>query len=389
MPIQRLSNSLYDNKWAIIIGIEEYKHWPKLKFAVDDAIEIAEILENKFQFNVLLITKAEATHTNLNNLVQTRVPSMPIGSNDCLLFYFAGHGESRAISSSDTIAYLVPIDAERQEEIQWDTLIQLDYILQLWSSKGMHILLIFDSCFSGSITSQTRGVKSTNSISRSKSRMKGRQVITAGSAGEEVLDGSAYYDDHSVFTYFLLQALENPHVRNEDKPWITAIEIYNQLSDNVTKKTNGEQNPSLGFFPPHRNGNFRFEFQEHNKFTASRNSSELQQVLMELLDSIDLNLNNQQTLAIWSLHKDDLDKGKYSLFGSEIEDILLSRKEIRLIGFDATKEILAKHSKDNNIDYYEILRQREFSILSQAFVLFFARYAASCLKRCLNLLQNS
>src|SRR5205085_160778 len=42
--------SLYRQSWAIIIGVNEYESWPKLKYAVNDANGIEEALVNKFGF---------------------------------------------------------------------------------------------------------------------------------------------------------------------------------------------------------------------------------------------------------------------------------------------------------------------------------------------------
>ena len=44
-----LDNSdIYDNSWALIIGINEYENIPELNYAVEDAIAIKNILINEY-----------------------------------------------------------------------------------------------------------------------------------------------------------------------------------------------------------------------------------------------------------------------------------------------------------------------------------------------------
>jgi len=40
----RFLADLYQESWAVIIGINDYKHMPNLNYAVNDAVDIKEIL---------------------------------------------------------------------------------------------------------------------------------------------------------------------------------------------------------------------------------------------------------------------------------------------------------------------------------------------------------
>jgi len=44
------SSDIYDNSWALVIGIDKYENVQKLNYAVDDAESIRDILVNSFQF---------------------------------------------------------------------------------------------------------------------------------------------------------------------------------------------------------------------------------------------------------------------------------------------------------------------------------------------------
>ena len=52
----KTDENIYDDSWALIIGINKYTNAPPLKYAVNDANAIKQILINKFSFqNILLI----------------------------------------------------------------------------------------------------------------------------------------------------------------------------------------------------------------------------------------------------------------------------------------------------------------------------------------------
>ena len=60
------TEDIYDNSWALIIGIDKYQNVKKLNYAVDDAESIKEILNNSFHFpsdNISILINEEATFT--------------------------------------------------------------------------------------------------------------------------------------------------------------------------------------------------------------------------------------------------------------------------------------------------------------------------------------
>ena len=62
------TDDIYDNSWALIIGIDKYQNVKKLNYAVDDAESIKEILEDSFHFpsdNISILINEEATKQNI------------------------------------------------------------------------------------------------------------------------------------------------------------------------------------------------------------------------------------------------------------------------------------------------------------------------------------
>ena len=65
---------------------------------------------------------------------------------DNLLIYYAGHGE---LDNDEERGYWLPIDADTTKRSKW---INNSYILDnIKATKAKHVLLISDSCFSGSL----------------------------------------------------------------------------------------------------------------------------------------------------------------------------------------------------------------------------------------------
>ena len=59
---------IYDDSWALIIGINKYQNVEPLSYAVNDAVAVKEMFVNKYGFkeeNIKLITDEDATKDNI------------------------------------------------------------------------------------------------------------------------------------------------------------------------------------------------------------------------------------------------------------------------------------------------------------------------------------
>ena len=100
------------------------------------------------------------------------------------------------------------------------------------------MLVVADSCFSGSLT---RGVGGQQAIAKDRYFTEvdahvSRTVISSGGT-EPVADSGT--GGHSVFAFYLLKAL-----RDNDQPYITSFELFNRLARAVTN--NSRQKPEYG-----------------------------------------------------------------------------------------------------------------------------------------------
>jgi len=230
----------WGNYYALIVGINKYKEWRPLQTAVQDAKILKEMLVSRYGFdkrNVILRTDKSATLRKLVSDLRNLASSL--GSQDNFLIYFAGHGQLDDLTGD---GYWIPVEGKLKDPTSWISHFTIKSILSSEKVLGKNIVLIADSCYSGSLL---RGGPSllplTDLTYREKlakvASKRSRQVITSGGV-EPVADGGK--DGHSLFAYYLLKALkENEH---------DVIDIENLFHTHVWKPVTeiGEQRPNVG-----------------------------------------------------------------------------------------------------------------------------------------------
>ena len=180
---------IYRDSWALIIGINNYQHMPKLNYAVNDAVSIKEMLMSSYDYkesNIKLILDDEATKDNILEGFHELVQSAK--DKDRVLIFYAGHGETMPMPSGGDMGYLVPVDGDPEKLfVSGIPMNRLYDIAQL--SYAKHILYLVDACYGGLALSSTRGLKkSVPNYLNKITKEKGRQIITAGGKDEQVLE---------------------------------------------------------------------------------------------------------------------------------------------------------------------------------------------------------
>ncbi|MEW6742150.1 MAG: SUMF1/EgtB/PvdO family nonheme iron enzyme [Planctomycetota bacterium] len=246
----------YTNRHALVIGIDNYVDpgYQDLSYAVKDAQAMADLLVKQYAFplvNVRLIINAEATREALDRALQEwACDQTRVRENDLFVLFFAGHGVTRTYGQGRESGYLVPSDAQSDSISRapsWSTLIgihDLEEVSPFIPAK--HVLIVLDCCFSG-IAVRRDPVASFPGLG-----VRARQVLTAGTAGQRVIDGGG--EGHSVFTFALLEGLRGAADENLDG-MVTFGEIYAHVSRWVETATQNHQTPVQGTFPGHDGGN--------------------------------------------------------------------------------------------------------------------------------------
>lgn len=276
----------YVKSWAVLIGINDYKHAPRLYTAAADAVGMARVLIEQHGFlpdNVyLVVSTAEplpgplatwlasiqqrfggfdqrATKQVIEKLLVKTLPSLT-GPDDRLVIYFAGHGVGQLGSDSkpeNAQPYLMPVEAAPSE---WDEMIEIAAIArQSDRLPAKHALYIFDACFAG-LTGRHRSAAEPPPPTYTSAllRRKARQCLTAGTGEQYVRDQG--YDGHSLFTWHLLGLLKDNQLFSDHGVLgftRLAAEIKERVaSDSRWMSANEHQIPSTGTLPGHRNGEF-------------------------------------------------------------------------------------------------------------------------------------
>jgi len=221
-----LANLDYGNYHALVIGNDMYRTLPRLGTAVGDAEAVAKELERNYHFNVRLLTNANEEDI-IGALSDLR---RELAWDDNLLIYYAGHGWYDRDAEQ---GYWLPVDASEDNQAHWIS--NADITNALKALKAKHILVVADSCYSGTLARSAnislRGIDYIERIVKKKART----VLTSGGL-EPVLDAGG--EGHSVFARAFLAALE------ENDGVIDGQEVFRRLRDPVV--ANAPQTPEYG-----------------------------------------------------------------------------------------------------------------------------------------------
>jgi hypothetical protein len=239
---------------VVVIGVDQYKEWPPLKNAVNDAVGTSKVLQEKLGFVQVLqpLLNENATRAAIQQLVEDRLREELKESDDFILF-FAGHGTTRV----DTVGkeqietgFLVPVDARGKGQTEhWSDLIEVVPFLQSVAKlPPRHILVLLDACESGfalgSAVTTFRGVPRYEQDLISK---VSRRVITSAMRNQLAADGGPV-SGHSLFTGTLIDGINWGKVDLDGNGVITSSEIGLYLQETVGGGSESQQTPDFGPF---------------------------------------------------------------------------------------------------------------------------------------------
>jgi len=289
---------LYNKSYAVVIGIDRYKNLSpdrQLKNAVKDAGGIEATIRKQYRFDrIFTLHDEQATRDNIMRLLTAELPKV-IGKEDALFIFWAGHGNQEKTDDGD-LGYLIPYDGNSDGIYGNITMSQLkDDISRAIPAK--HIFYAFDACYSGLLTTRGVDAKASRNLAYLKTITKERvrQVLTAGSKGQEALDGGPR--GHSVFTGRLIEVLE------ATGDYITANEIQSILKERVYQDARArghEQTPGFGAL--YGGGDFVFvpnieQKVQDNRVELARIEAELKQLELQEAEARKYQTEQQQREA--------------------------------------------------------------------------------------------
>ncbi|EBD9558365.1 caspase family protein [Salmonella enterica] len=233
----------YTNSRALIIGINKYKNVPPLSYAVNDAMEIKDLLINEFNFpeeNIAFLINEEASKDNILKSF-ARLTKDDIELDERIFIFYAGHGETRSGIYGE-VGFLVPHDSVIEDLstfIRWDELTKNSELI-----RAKHILFIMDACYGGLALTRGIGPGSTRFLNDMMLRYS-RQVLTAGKADETVADSGGPLPNHSVFTGHLIEGLKGKAVTENGV--LTANGLMTYVYNKVSNDKTSNQTPHYGY----------------------------------------------------------------------------------------------------------------------------------------------
>ena len=210
--------------YALLFAVDIYDHWPRLRFPMADALNISRDLENIYGFQVELVQNP--TKMDIHRILR-EYAQKDFAPEDQLLIFFAGHGDFDAVTN---MGYLVCQDTKKPE----DDSFKLSYfshsdfrdIIDRMSCE--HILLVMDTCYSGTFDERLAMRGEAENISNSLSQADIKRIMTYTTRWYLTSGANERVPDDSLFIRALLDALRSKGGRDNI---LTIEEILTYLKD--------------------------------------------------------------------------------------------------------------------------------------------------------------
>lgn len=230
----------YARKIGVAIGIDAYRHWPRLEGGVGDARRVAAALRELGFDEVLGLYDEDATRAGILRLLGEELPARA-EEEDLVVIFFAGHGETETLPNGEKRGYIVPVEAP--VEGVFSSAISMDTLRDISNRvRAKHVYYAMDSCYSG--LGFTRGIspvpKTRDYVDKITS-FPAVQMITAGMEGELAIERGG----HGLFTTYWLRAVKGEADVDGDGV-VTAGEIGNYVRPAVTRASEQRQTPLYG-----------------------------------------------------------------------------------------------------------------------------------------------
>ena len=200
---------------ALVIGINDYKNLPRLETAVNDATAVADVLRQRYGFEVTLLLNPGRSEV-IRAMDKLRGE---LTERDNLLIYYAGHG---VLDVEADAGFWMSVDAEEGTRADWIDIGAVTQTVRAMSAK--HVMIVSDSCYSGRLTrGLSVSVKTGSEREAELRRLAGKRSRTALVSGglEPVNDGGG--EGHSVFTRAFLTALRESTEVLDGQQLFTAV----------------------------------------------------------------------------------------------------------------------------------------------------------------------
>lgn len=208
------------NCYALVVGISNYGDESlNLSSPKDDAKRLYDVLGKDPLYVRSIIqnqhAKKETVLSELTKIIRAA------RSEDCIVFFFAGHGED---------GYLLMAD---KMELSYSELISL-----FKKAKAQHVYCFIDACHSGSIKKQ---------FAKRNTMLQLSGVNFVMACRDNQLAAESNWIGHGYFSQALNKGM-NGDADKDENGQITLLELYNYIKSDVAKRAKSEnvdQTPQL------------------------------------------------------------------------------------------------------------------------------------------------
>ncbi len=230
-------NAKLGHYYALVIGNSDYEHLADLKNAANDASAVNRVLKDDYGVDSTLLLNA--TERQIFQAFQDLAKKT--SEDDLVLIYYAGHGYEVKNES-----YWLPVEIQSREDAEVSGISSLKVARWLSAMPAKHVMVIADSCYSGSGIETTGGFRySLQDLQQMLPyfiNSKSRTMLTSG-GDAPVMDGDGGGGDFSIFTKALIGVLK------ENRGILYGEELYNALVERVKYTPEGtrvNQTPTFG-----------------------------------------------------------------------------------------------------------------------------------------------
>ena len=212
---------------ALLFGNNDYKPpIPELETPIADVEVIASALRTRFGYDVRIVRNASKAGIieSVNGIAgEAR-------SDDSVLLFYAGHGY---LMEDINMGFWIPVDGSVKTATNWISNADISKLLSAIPAR--QLILISDSCFSGSLTREQKitgkGGLATEEV------LRRRSVVVFSSGGDEPVSDEGK-EGHSIFAWSLIKTL------NEISTTTAGHDVWRLVRGTVTKDYS--QEPQYG-----------------------------------------------------------------------------------------------------------------------------------------------
>ncbi len=139
--------SVSGKSYAVVVGIDSYEKFPRLRYAVADAKAVAALLQQQ-GFEVTTLYDRDATRRRLLRALGDELVAKA-GPDDRIVIFFAGHGDERKARGGKEMGFLIPVDGE--PDALTETAVSMGLIKEIADAlPSKHVLFLVDPATAGS-----------------------------------------------------------------------------------------------------------------------------------------------------------------------------------------------------------------------------------------------